>query len=933
MRPSHFVRPAAVVGVLALALGLAFTSSAPALRAAPDQAPRSLVVELDVGRVSGVTAPAAAVGVRVLDAMGAVLHEWSATAGSDGRYALDLVLSGGPYDPDGRVHLALTPGTVLAIDEGGGDDPLRVEMPVLVPDVDVAADRILGRSALDGTVRAEVFGGREVVARSEDVAVDVDGRFAIELGGRHDLAPGSFGRLTLVRPNGDVFTTTWVAFRATLELDTGQVWLEVPSGQHAAVRLVSPDGRARASATWRSRIETDPFARRVYSGDPLRDPFGARAVPLPGERLEGEVAGVPFAFDVPRVAAAADLDADRVAGHAGIPAGTAVRADVVHRAPFGSGGRAGTVGADGSFALDFAAGTPDDPPYDLVHGARVTLRLEHGALRFRTVVPVSWLVLSLDGARLEGRMAPGAEGVATWRRAGQARAELRVATGLDGAFAVDLRQDGERLPIAPGDEMVVSGAGMAEPAVLVVPALELALDPAANALVGRMAAPPGTAMRLDSDRRQGHLPGAADFGRWDDRLTWDADDRFRLDFDEHPVEVPFEDDVYEVYTLVAGARVTVELALPTGHLVVLRRQLPLVVAQVGGVEACGYADPDAAVALEVAGAAGQAPIRLAATTGPDGQFYVAAPGDEPALTAGARLSGQVGEHDVGFVLPELALDVDWLGQRIVVRGQPERAHRVKYPATILDCWGATMPEATAGWDSLVSVGTEVTTNADGLGALDLARWFERGARADYGLRVDTFVPELHGAYAVAYGLQAEVLLGTGVVAGRTSPGAAVDGRLSPRDGAPAADARAVARADGRFELRFDGGRAIEGGDALDLAVPGDRAELAVPPLDFDVSARDGVLGLATPGAHVQLTFGLSDGHRPSTTVVAGDDGRFAFRPADVPTGAGWGLDQATSVRAEHLFQRHHRVVRETGTFERPSAPPRVYLPLGFARAR
>lgn len=889
-------------------------------------------VETDVARVWGDVAADSTVSIIAYDAAGREVRRWDTAASAGSRFGVDLYTRGGKIDAE---VLALTAGMTLGVDLDRSGDPLLLPIPVLTALPDVDREGIMGAAPPGYRVTAEVMEGTQVVARSGDVRTGADGRYAISLAGAYDIEPGAFGRLIFRRPDGHELSLTWAAVDTRLDLDTGALWVNAPTSRTGVARLLAPGGAQRATVELATRRETGS-RRRVTAVETFRDRLGRVVVPVPGDTVDGRIGDVDFGFRVPRLDGAAHVDADRVAGSTDAPPGTALRLEASSLAGEVGAVHAGIVQVGGSFAFDLAHPPVGQPALDLRYNARVTLRLDQRSERFSRRVAVPGLVLDLGGARLTGTLAPDQPATVRWSRAGWRLGTAGATANAVGAFSADLRDaDGRRFDLQSGDTIAIltSSAVPQTGITLTVPTLDLAFDRSANAVRGRVSRTPGDRFQMETRRLQ-VIPAVLPDGRWDDKLDWLDAERFAIDFDDHPVRQPLTGET-QVFTAVTGAVAEATLDLPDGQRVVRARVLPLLHLLHGGDGVCGQADPDASVDLRLVDASGRQVAALRAAAAPDGRFQARwreSGGGTVRMREGQRVEGEIDPEAVSFTLPPMTATFDWPTFRLHLRGLPDHAYRVQYPA-LWDCWG----EATAALqrlDRLYVTTSEHETDAAGALVHDVARLFEEGATPAQGIQVDTLLPSLHRVFTMVHVLQAELHLGTAVIRGRTSPDHAVTMHAA-RAGTPYGLTSTLADGEGWFTARLaavqpGGVSAIGAGDEIMLETDGDAARLVVPVLDFDFSTATGVSGVAAPETVVALRLRLADGRAFATEVKSDARGRFAFTPADLPLGEPWSLSDVQGVRAEHVFARHHRAVRDTDDGGTHGPPPgrgaALYLP-------
>ncbi len=888
-----------------------------------------LHVEVDTAVVRGEVGPGNLVTILAFDATGREIHRWETSANHLGNFNISLITSGGRIQSE---LLDLTLGMVIGVDPTGGGDPTLLSIPELTAQADIESESIAGQAPSGHMVFVEVLGTAGVVARSPEVPVDADGGYKISFKGIHDVEPRSFGRLTVVRPDGHQLSMIWVALRTHLELDTGRLWADAPGNRAGWARLVAPDGTERGALTWRTLL-SGPSVRAVSAISRFEDRFGRPVIPSAGDQVEGTIGDTRFEFTVPRLDAAAHVADDTISGATDALAGTPLVLSVTDGVS-GSASRTEVVPAGGAFTFDLGRPPEGATPFDLRYNAQATLRFDRRDQRFSRRITVPGLTLDLGAASLSGVLAPNVAGSVLWRRADRSLGTAPVAADLAGTFKAPLRgSDGRPFDIQPGDELILEAAGVSDPLRMSVPRIGLVLNPAENALEGRVGRTDGDRFVL-STARLNPRPGAFSGGTWTDKLTWIDTERFGFDFDENPVLAPFPMES-GTFTLDTGAFATAALDLASGHRARLQRLIPMLQVQHGGDLICGQADPDTAVALRLLDASGALLADSNVVTSPDGKFrsILGGASSPVSMQSGQHLDGTVGTEKLLVALPPMTVTYHAPSGVIALTGLPQHVYRFKYPAIVDDCWlGPT--GALKHLDSLVMYTADWTSDSEGKVSYNAGKHYEEGGTFTHGLRVDTILPSLHKAFVTLFGIQAEVHLGTGRVFGHASPNRDVAARFADGNGQQLAAGSSRVDRDGQFTVEVKDARgrpaSIVAGQTVKLDIDSESIELIVPLLDFDFSPASRLQGDATPGTRIQLTFRLNDGRSLTTNVMSDASGRFAFGPADIPRSETWTLLDVKGVRAEHGFAGYHRVVRDTGDISVPEPTPEpgytVFLP-------
>lgn len=571
---------------------------------------------------------------------------------------------------------------------------------------------------------------------------------------------------------------------------------------------------ARTVATAHGRADRDGAVRLA-----LEAPSRGDAVLRPRDRLtlsDGD--GATASAVVPDLVVSPDLAAGRIRGRA--PQADAVTVTVA--GDVGSPRRL-EPGIDGAFelALDAALMAP---------GGRGWVERVDGGHRFRAEWAVMEAAVEVGTPWVSGDATPG--GRIAVQRDPPSSGEPSLATvggsgapptgfdvGLRGAIAAGSAiRITETLPLAPERSWR-----------LVVPALDVALDPAGNRVVGSapMGATVDVVLEGPGGERSARQTTAGADGRFEAILAgvgigpgWRAAatvaDADGLGARARAAIPQVRATLYE--NLVTG------VAAPRGQAVVTLRRPG---EPPKGPWRAAVA-PDGAFAVELAGAADDAASPLDVLPG-DSLFVDVAGGDPmvvevPALSAIADAAADAVE---GFAPPgarlRVSADIPGASPRAVSAGADGR-------------WRASW----SGEADLASGDGGVVTAVLGGGHVVQLRW------AAVGLLVD---------------------VGTGELVGNAPPNRGVVVALAAADGSPLGTANARAdRLDplGRWraEVRDALGQVVplRAGDRLTLEVGDERLELDIPPLEGVVHVADDLVGGRTrPGARLAVSVARPDG--------------------------------------------------------------------------
>lgn len=836
MRPS-LPAIAAIALLLAAVRAAAPVGPAPAARAgALAQAPAepALAVTLYADTVVLRTLPYAPI-TALLDNGARGRSEGFGFSGADGTAAVAFFDGGQVVRPGSRLTLARP-----------GDAALDVTVPDLGADVDVAADRIVGRAPAGAEVEVEVLLGAgpapERVARTLTAAAD--GSFELALGGTHDLQPGAArGSARLTTPDGVRVAADFAAAAAELTLGATSLRGASTPGSTVAVSVRAPDG---ATATLGPIENVGGAAFALGTPESLVPPLPPLAagsgvtltVTSPVLATPATVVGT-----LGSVTIALDPSRETVAGVAPAGAAVALEADSLeglgHRGA-ATAGNDGAYAADWSGAVDLRAGWRVRAAYDAAPGLSV------GAL---AVIPAIHVGVGLPESR--GLAEPGQAVTVTLESPGGARLSIRETADDQGAYAIAFGSPFSPSPSGPrpGDRVEVSVV-RDDPLVLEVPSLSAVADVAADAVRGE--APPGSSVRVRVESAAGAptAEAVADAGG-----SYAAGFAGTLDLvrPAHGTVTLTRGDGNAFFATWAAIRVSavvggsLQPSFVAGNGPVGRWVSVELVAPSGAVVATGGSPVFEGDVTGLPGAAGSGTAFFAE--------LLDVAGTPVAMEAGDTLRVTAGDEVVELPIPR--------SEAVILVPADTVAGRTA-PGAAVDVW-------ISGTSSTIDVHATATADAAGNYAASLAGAYDirHGDQVLVGAGVQGH--QILDAF-LAPGLLLEV--DQGVLLGSLAPDVAVE--IAVRRGADVvARARARTDADGAMTaVLADAAGAspiLRPGDVVTAAAVDPAFEpltLAVPELTiaWDV-ARDAVGGTATPGGDLTLLATVAY-PRPGTFGIA-----------------------------------------------------------------
>jgi hypothetical protein len=868
----------------------------PALRVAHTQVISIVQAGIYTDGVSGLAAPGSTLTVTLKTLAGELRSRQVTQAGLDGSYRVQHSTPGGGGFFAGP-GLTSVPGNRLEVEMAAGD-PLVFSLPEMTAVVDVISDTLRGTALPGSRIRMSldsVPGGASYWATADDA-----GAYLFDLQGLEDLAPGSLGSITVIEPRGHAYVTSWAAPRLSAQLGQSSLGGTAAVGRSLLARLLAPDGSILAEA------EAVPSDFGDFPGDPgllqgMMGSFFVDFVDVAGQPVMAQsgdslllISGDNEATLVlPQLDGTVFVESDLVTGRT-----EAGREVTVSAAPFGGGRRSARVIADETGA--FSHGFEGQP--DLRYNDAVGLGLTQAGHSVGRAITVPGLSLDLDASRLAGSLWPNTRFMLEARRGGTLLARSDGVSTAGGEFSTSLQDgSGEPLVLEEGDRLdlipITRQAGA--PLAMTVPELKITADPATD-VVGGLATPGGELVVLARN-------ADSVFALSQSWPTIAADGSWKADF------IPGWD-------VAPGTAIVAQYRLPEGHLATRSHIVPLLRAEIGGPNVCGFATSGRAIHADLLeGGSTLASVGTKARF--DGRFQAAFTGAGGALLTsqgGQSVAADLGGVAAEVALPPLELSVDWQARRMSGKGPASTRFMVGMPAR-----RCLEGEALDGGFQL---GLLARTGPDGSFQAGLPLPIGPGE----GFEITFIQPDGHQAYAQAWRALAQAYIGTDRVAGQSNSGAQVALELRDPNGDPRGWAEGLAGADGHFDLRLRDAAgepvAIQANDFLGLEAGGDQAEILILPLDFDWSPGDPIVGTAPPSIEILLQLKLMDGRVLDIPRSVSGNGQWGFTAAEVPRRSSWNLDDVEAVRALLVTPAAHEIIFETEGFA--SEGPQPKPPLG-----
>lgn len=851
---------------------------------------------VEVATLSGLAEPGRRITVTLSSSAGDLKSRQVTQAGADGSFAVQHrpAGSGGGFVFAGGGGLPAEQGDRIAVELTAGD-PLLLTVPEITAVTDPVSDTVKGIAPAGARLRLD-WGADAVEGQ-----VGEDGAYTAELAGRHDIAPGSLGRLTVFDPRGFTWYTPWSAPRLSVELGQAAVGGVAAPGRRVQATLLGPDGKAVASAEAEAQ---DPSALAGFGIDAeallgLAGSFYLRFEDVAGEGVPirpGDTVRVYSGDEMAQVLAppldgTVLVESDLVSGRT--EPGRSLRIEAV---PFGGGRVSVSLTADetGLFSHDFA-GEPD-----LRYNDSVGLWTDVGGHGVSRSISIPGLTLDLDASRLSGTVWPNTRLRVEASRDGAVLAGVMGVSGPGGELSAQLLgPDGKPLPLRPGDQLAVTliSRQAGEPLAMTVPELAISADPVSDRVAG-LATPGGRLVVL--------ARGAG------------SDLALSQSWPEIGPDGSWEADFIPAWDVAPGTAIAAQYRLPEGHVALRSYYVPQLRAEIGGPNVCGFTLPGGEVtAFLRQGAASLASARTTARY--DGRFQAVLGdprGNLVATAGGQNVGADLGAGSVAnLILPQLDLTMDWQAGRLVGSGPADRSFEIGYPARrCLD---------NALFGPGFQIGLLGRSGPDG--AVDLR--FPLPVAPGEGLEIRFTEPSGHQSYRQFYRTLGQVFVDTPRVTGKTQAGARLSFTLLDLDLQPKGRAEAMADANGGYEaliLDPDGERLpMQAEDTLEIEQGGSVvARIVVEPLAFDWSRGEGVFGTAKPSRQVLLQLKLDDGRLLNIPRVTSGNGQWGFGPLELPARASWGLDDVAAVRATIDTLDGHQIIFQTPGFEPDDPAPR-----------
>ena len=856
--------------------------------------------------VRGLAEPGTPITVTLRGPNGAQRRMEPGLAGATGSWTVNLA----DFVPGGDDEVEVRAGDRIEITSIDGD-PVVANVPTLTALADADTDSV-GGTAPPGARLRVVAAGRSVTATA-----DGSGRWTASFAGSLDVAAPMGGEVWLA-DGAFAFYTTWSVVRLNVELGGNFVTGNGPRGR--AIDAVLRDADGKVVATAHGRV----FDRLAFGGAEViiigaeQDSFyldfldltGASVPIEAGDVLQVTAGDQTVSFVVPALDGAVFVADDVISGRTRAGATVRIR---VQRDDAPAAEATTTAGADGTFSHRFAPGV------DLLYNDFVQLEADVSGHRVSRYVGSPGIQVDLDRNTVQGQIAPDARVRIEVKRGGAVLAGVESQTGPLGFYFEMLSgAAGRPLSLRQGDVVTVTAIEPSGTALtMTLPELTVDADEAANTVGGR--ATPGGSLAVLANDQVGD--SALGFGQaWPEIVpsgTWQA-------------------DFVPALRVRPGLAVNAQYRTPEGHIALRTRIVPLLSAEHGGANVCGWSAPSGAVRAELRDVAGR--VKGNGTTEGawwDGAFHAvlrdgagAAVTSATSETVSADLSGTA----VQVALPGLDVAMDWTTRRLTGTVPRGVAPEIQFPA--LRCGGNLDVNGSS-----IRVGFRLRFGASPDGRVDSE--IPLPIEAGQGFEIALRTAGGHRVFKQFWRSQVEAYLATPRAAGTTNSQAAVTLTLKGADGTVKGTAIGAADPSGRFDLmlRDAAGEpvAIAAGDTLTAVGGGDSAIVPIDALSFDWSPGGAVSGLAPAGRDLRLTLRLADGRRLSVPRTADANGRWAFTADEVPVRGGWTLDDVTAVRVALRTAGGHNIIDQSSGFEAPDEPPAerggvIYLPALLAKA-
>jgi hypothetical protein len=858
------------------------------------------LVGVHTATVRGLAQPGASVTVTLRAADGALRYNEVAVAGDMGDFASTM----GGIMPD--TQLSIEPGDKIDVTYVAGD-PLSATVPELTAKSDDVADTVSGHAGFGARMR--VFVRDDPSAPVLDVSADGSGAYRADFAGQYDLRRPVDGSVTMNPAANLAFYTTWSAIQLNVQMQGNIVVLLANGapGREYTARLIAADGKVVGQSSGRifDLTASDEATAMIGSGGffylIFTDVTGNLVRVAAGDTIEISAGDDRASLVVPPLDATVFVEEDVIAGR------TAPDTPVIVMVTSMTGTRHATqavADAQGTFSHDFSG------EYDLHYNDTVQLVTIVGGHTVTKYLDAPGLTLDLDDSTLNGSLP--LEGPATIRvtvrRGGQTVFETTAMAYSGGAFYVPVVDSGGApLELRPGDQIAVQPMDPAGDAVTMdVPELTVEADPASERIWGR--ATPGGSLVLIAINNLARITGFPLGQAWPD---------ISASGDWTGVTVPTID-------VRPGTRVQASYRVPSGHVALRNRYVPLAGVEHGGPNVCGISQPRQPVEAALYAAAGARLAGAQSVAGADAAYQLVLRDDGDRMVStqtGQRVHATLAGKQTDVDLPVLELAIDWANNRLTGVGPADSDFYLNFPAR--RCMEASNPLDT----SAVMMGF-THSDADGRFTLPLVPTVP-----GQGFQVSFDTPDDHYIFRQIYRALGQVYIDRDRVSGTTDSAAPVTLQLATGHGTVRANASGASDADGRFDLHFPAGTVIAAGDVVTVTAAGDTAGITVEPLSFDWSPGEPVVGSAPAGRTVSLDLRVV--YAPTywrvltVALPVGPDGVFRFGPDEVPPRADWTWSQVDALRAVLTTGNGHQIIDQTDNFESAPAAPghAIYLPI------
>lgn len=848
--------------------------------------------------VRGITDEYAPVTVTLSSDIGQLLGQAVTETHSDGRYNVW-------FDPvsERPSEVFIESEMTLVIEEGAkSGDPTVIRVPNITIETDASLDTISGSAPNGATIRVADRSGR-IVRRTSTT----NEYYRLELGTGVDVRPGDSGPVVITTDSGIEYYSSWSAISISLTQSQSDE-LGNPSGYWAVkgkgargrvVELVLLDkdeqlvsSRQLRIASTHSTIESMGAAAQWSAT--LETLTGEPGHVFPGDRLQVRVGDDDAVLTVPRLEASVDIAVDFVAGETE-PRLTvfsqAVRSGVAGRSPV----RSSSADSNGRFTVDYSG------VFDLQYRDNIVVGASsvegHTVTRY---VRSPGLTIDLDNSTVAGVGVPGEPLLIQLLDEQGVRASEHVTVSRLGTFVTPVRHDSRQLvEMQPGKQIRVRGVtGQSKPIDMTIPELTLELSTTAGTAHGR--ATPGGHLLLEAE---------ALFRRSGSQRT-ESYGYASVDVGSEGSYSVAASAFTDAIRLHPGLSILAQYRQPSGHLVITRRAVPILNAQIHGARLCGFGPADSLVDMTIT-TAGTETGRARGMTDRHGTFDLSVlsnTGDETAIQPGDTISARLGSAQVELVLPRFDVDVYW-DDRTQTRGA--RVSKVSGsgpPLTQLyvdDPAGECLAGLSSRRTQLMRGGT------DRFGTFTMV--FDSQAPGN-GAQLSFYDKSEHRVYYQIRKSLIRAHVGTDRVSGYLPALSTARILLRDASGQVVAESTVSSDSDGMYDSHM----VAETGDPVHLQ-QSDRIELyaddgdtrmTVERLDIDFSEEDGLDVFTNPNEQIDAIIRLADSRQVAVQLTGDGNGRAGLREHDVPDREGWSLDDIRFARLSVSSENGHETVLE-----------------------